>query len=224
MHDFVSQIAPVPYSSKFTYRDRLVAAAKEYGIPIDEVNVTIADGNKKPVAVTKPFMDKYSVGSAEVRLQGCEIIGASSHKWWGPGEKKHKYSAQSRDSRVSGLRVRVKNIQIDSTDVIREVFQKHAKSYVRFTEYFVGEIFVNQSWLVPNARRDGFEEDGNWKEMRGELADVVKKLGQRAYNISTEAQKTVATLEGRLEQARKEVAITQKSSFQEHRQGVEVVS
>ena len=109
--------------------------------------------------------------------------------------------------------MRVKNIQIDSTDVIREVFQKHAKSYVRFTEYFVGEIFVNQSWLVPNARRDGFEEDGNWKEMRGELADVVKKLGQRAYNISTEAQKTVATLEGRLEQARKEVAILRKAAF-----------
>ena len=90
MHDFVSQIAPVPYSSKFTYRDRLVAAAKEYGIPIDEVNVTIADGNKKPVAVTKPYTDKYSVGSAEVRLQGCEIIGASSHKWWGWVGKKRE--------------------------------------------------------------------------------------------------------------------------------------
>jgi molecular chaperone HtpG len=212
MQDFVSQIAPVPYSSKFKYRSRLLAAADKYGIPINEVNVSIAEGSKNPVPATKPYTDKYKVGSREVSLRGCEIIGPSGGKWWGWVGKKQESGAYE-DSRVSGLRVRVENIQIDSTDVIREVFQKRAKSYVRFTDYFVGEIFVDQSWLVPNARRDGFEEDSNWKKMRGELADVVKKLGRLAYDISTEAQKTVATLEGRLEQARKEVAILRKAAF-----------
>jgi len=212
MYAFVSQIAPVPYSSKFRYRDKLKAAAKEYGVPIDEVNITVAERSKTPVEVKKPYTDKYTVGSAEVRLQDCEIIGASSRKWWGWVGKKRESGAYE-DPRVSGLRVRVKNIQIDSTDVIRDVFQKHAKSYVRFTDYFVGEIFVNQSWLVPNARRDGFEEDSNWKNMRSELAEVVKTLGQQAYDVSTDAQKTVEALEGRLEQVRKEVSVLRKTGF-----------
>ncbi len=39
-----------------------------------------------------------------------------------------------------------------------------------FQNWYVGEIFVDAVALVPNARRDGFEEDGARKKTEKEIA------------------------------------------------------
>lgn len=213
LYDFVSQVAPVPYSESFKYRSQLEAAAKRVGIPIDEVRITIKDGSADPTPVLKRYSDKHCIDGSEVVLNDCEILESPAKKWWGWVGTKSESAAYD-DSRVSGLRVRVKNIQIDGTDIIREVFRQHAKSYVRFTEYFIGEVFVDPAWLVPNARRDGFEENANWRATRKELTQLIKTLGQRAYDLSTEAQQKVTALAGRLEEARQELLVIRKEGFE----------
>jgi molecular chaperone HtpG len=78
---------------------------------------------------------------------------------------------------------------------------------------FLGEIFVEPSALVPNARRDGFEEDAAWKRVRRELATVVKALGREAYRISASDQLSVEAQRTNLQNAKKELRQLQRTNF-----------
>lgn len=212
MYDFVSQVAPVPYSDDFPYRKYLSKAEKQHKIPIEEVTITIKDGAGRPVAVRKRYGANYKFESGTVALSECKIYASPTSKWWAWVGKKEESGAYT-DPRVSGLRVRVRNIQIDGTEIVREIFRERAKSHIRFQDYFLGEIFIEPSALVPNARRDGFEDDSAWKKVKGELATVVKELGKEAYKVSTDGQHSVDALRTKLQSAKKDLKLLQRSNF-----------
>ena len=151
MYDFVSQVAPVPFPKKFPYREELREAEQRYGIPIEEVCVSIKDGTHDPIWVTKRYSEEYKFDSGKIELSECTIYDSPTRRWWAWVGKKTE-SGSYTDVRVSGLRVRVRNIQIDGTEIIRDIFRDHAKSHVRFQDYFVGEVFVRPDAVVPNAR------------------------------------------------------------------------
>jgi molecular chaperone HtpG len=204
MEEFVSQVAPVPYSKKFPYRDKLTKAAEECQVPIEEVVIKIQDSTEPAVAITKRYEDKYKISSGWIKLTGCDIHISPDHKWWAWIGKSDESSAYS-DPRIRGIRVRMKNIQIDGTELVREIFQRHAMSYIRFQDYYIGEIFVRPSYLVPNARRDGFEETKEWKKMRTELGVLVKALGKEAYANSNRGQFAVESLVTKVDEKREEI-------------------
>lgn len=212
LYDFVSQVAPVPYAADFPYRNLLSDAEAKYKIPIEEVRITIKDGAGKPAPVTKRYGKSYSFESGTVDLSDCKIYPSPSGRWWAWVGKKEESGAYT-DTRVSGLRVRVRNIQIDGTEIVREIFRDSAKSHQRFQDYFLGEVFVEPSALVPNARRDGFEEDAAWKKVRAELGTVVKELGREAYAVSTSSQHSVDALQSKLQAARRDLRSLQKANF-----------
>ncbi len=60
---------------------------------------------------------------------------------------------------------------------MRDIFGnvEGATSYTRFNEWYVGEIFVNHEELIPNARRDGFEDTKVWVRAKMELVTVCKE-------------------------------------------------
>lgn len=212
MYDFVSQVAPVPYPDNFPYRDKLMVVATKAEIPIEEVRITIKDGPGRPKPVTKRYGTEFDFESGRIALCDCTIYNSPTGKWWAWVGKKNESGAYT-DTRVSGLRVRVRNIQIDGTAIVRDIFRDHAKSHVRFQDYFLGEIFIEPSALVPNARRDGFEEDANWRKLRSELAGVVKQLGKEAYRVSKDGQLSVTALEENLLAANKELKTLKRANF-----------
>lgn len=212
LYDFVSQVAPVPYPDDFPYREKLTIAARETGIDIEEVRITIKDGSGRPKRVTKPYGLEYEFESGDVVLSDCEIHKSPTGRWWAWVGKKDESGAYT-DEKVSGLRIRVRNIQIDGTEIVRDIFRDHAKSNARFQDYFLGEIFVEPSALVPNARRDGFEDDPTWKKVRNELATVVKQLGREAHSVSKQGQLSVDALKGNLTTVKKELKALQRANF-----------
>ncbi len=212
MYDFVSQVAPVPYPDAFPYQDELRDAAEKSGILIENVQITIKSGVGKPKPVTKQYGASYEFESGTVTLNDCAIRHSPTDRWWAWVGKKAESGAYT-DTRVGGLRVRVRNIQIDGTAIVRDIFRDHAKSYVRFQDYFLGEIFIKTGTLVPNARRDGFEEDAAWKRIRNELATVVKELGKEAYRVSKQGQLSVEALKSNLQTAKKEMRGLQRTEF-----------
>jgi len=212
MTDFVSQIAPVPYAVEFPFSDRLHDAADEADIPIEQVRISAREGRKKAVAITKPYSNSHRVGSKMASIDDCEIVDSPTGNWWGWVGKKSVSGAYS-DTRVAGLRVRVRNIQIDAADLFREVFRKSAVSHARFQDYFVGEIFVRPGVLVPNARRDNFEEDPDWRKFSKELLPIAKRLSAEAYQISKQGQLAVDTLEAHVTDMKKRFTQLRKSNF-----------
>ena len=212
MFDFVSQVAPIPYPEDFPFREELRAAAEKSEIMIEEVQITIKDGGTEPKRVTKQYGASYEFETGTISLNACDIHYSETDRWWAWVGKKAESGAYE-NPRVSGLRVRVRNIQIDGKAIVRDIFRDHAKSHERFQDYFLGEIFVKPSALVPNARRDGFEEDAAWKRIREELATVVKGLGKEAHSVSNKGQRSVEALKRKLQEAKKELAALRRNKF-----------
>ena len=212
MTDFVSQIAPVPYASDFPFSDRLDEAARNADIAVEQVRVSVREGRKKAVSVTKPYGKSHRVGAKTAPIDDCEILCSPSGNWWGWVGKKSVSGAFS-DTRVAGLRVRVRNIQIDATDLVREVFRRSAASHARFQDYFIGEVFVRPGALVPNARRDNFEEDPAWHKFSNELLPIAKTLSAEAYQISKQGQLAVDALAANVADVKKRFTPLRRSKF-----------
>ena len=211
MKDFLSQVAPVPYPPNFPYRDKLESAAVDSGIELEEIGISVASDGKND-AVFKLYDDEFEFGSGTVQLTDCEVVHSQTGRWWAWIGKKDESGAYT-DPRVRGLRVRVRNIQIDGADIFRSVFQERAKSYARFQDYFLGEIFIKPTALVPNARRDGFEEDKSWRSIRKELGAVATALGREAYALSNAGKLSLDAQREALKKTRQELGRLKKSNF-----------
>ena len=211
MRDFVSEIAPVPYPATFPYRDRLAAAERETGIAIEEVAVTLKAGVKAAQPVTKRFGRDYDFEEGStVQLTDCEIRKSQTGRWWSWIGKKAESGAYG-DARTRGLRVRVRNIQIDGSEIMRNVFRDATQA--RFQDYFVGEIFIKPAVLVPNARRDGFEEDAAWRTVRKELLPVARALGKEAYEVSAAGKLAVPAQQAKLEKVKGDFRRLKRARF-----------
>ena len=227
---FLSQVAPVPYGDDVPEKLKIILdeGQSKSGIPIESVSVQIVEGDVV-MNVVRPYGKEYEVGREpkeggdveEVELITLsDIHPISGTDWWGWwGDKEH--SGQFGSSQVSGIRVRVKNIQIDGVDVFREIFKAQGKSHIRFQEWFVGEIFVKPEALVPNARRDGFEENNSWKKVRREWGVPAKAIIDRAYEISDKSQTTIEKLREDTAAAVASIEALRRSAFKNAEQTIE---
>jgi hypothetical protein len=216
LRDFVSQVAPVGYQDSFPseFKDKLKKAVIDTGVPIEEINIKLKDGNGSSVNIYKGYTDTYEVDGQATKLDDIQIYSSPDKNWWAWLGKRSTTGALD-NVRVSGLRVRVKNIQIDGVDVVRELLKQKAPSHIRFQEWSVGEVFVKSTFLVPNARRDGFEETPSWKRMRKELTDtIVSDIKANSYNTSKATQTTPSILQSKLEGLQTELAVLRRSNFQ----------
>jgi hypothetical protein len=194
MRTFISQVAPVPYAADFPFLSRLEAESAKSSIEIDTVRVVVIADDVE-VEVFKAYGPQVTVGKNAVNINRCEIFQSPTKRWW--GWVGHKASpGVIRDDATKGVRVRVRNIQIDGTQIFGRLFDKipTARSYRRFNEWYVGEIFIDPTALVPNARRDGFEDDKSWRDVQKELVDICAKLGAEGYKISSQHQSSLKVL------------------------------
>ncbi len=205
MVDFVAQVAPVGYSKDFVYREQIEQAARERPFArrasprrrtsaLEEVTIVVHEGERS-VEVCKPYGATFTVGRDDVPLNDIIIHDGASQRWWGWVGLKREPGAFKSDA-TKAIRVRLRNIQIDGTQVMSEMFSsvEDAASYGRFNDWYVGEIFVDPTFVIPNSRRDGFEDNQGWAEFREELIDLCADLGKRAYDISKKAQLSVEAL------------------------------
>ena len=200
---FLSQVSPLPYAPGFDHAKSIVDFGRSLGKEIETIRLFAGDGQKR-TELFKPYGNTYSVKKVQAPLTSIDPVKSETGKWWGWVGRK-KISGAVKDAGTRGIRVRARNIQIDGVDIMKEIFSRSYDpkssrlSYARFSEYFVGEIFIEPGAAVPNARRDGFEEDSHWVALRMELARTVgSKYGSLAYKIMADEQISAATLSTRL--------------------------
>ncbi len=193
MAEFLGEVAPVGYRSEFLFGRQIISEAERRHLPIEAVRVLVVSGDDEH-EVTKPYGEKFTVGSLAVPLTNIAFKDSAKGYWWGWTSEKDVSGTFS--GNAAGIRVRVRNIQIDGTELMRDIFADTpgAKTYTRFNEWYMGEIFVTHDDLIPNARRDGFEENKAWLAARAELIDMCKGLGSAAYKLSARNQVSMTTL------------------------------
>lgn len=198
MRTFLSQVAPLPYAAAFAFAGEIHEAAVEAGIPVESVRLFLKGGDAAPVELFKPYGGEVAVKRTRTPIN-VSLERSPTGKWFGWLGRKRVSGAIN--EKYAGIRVRVRNIQIDDTKIIRDIFSeshlttKGRTSWGRFAEWYVGEIFVDPKAAIPNARRDGFEENESWNVMRDELdLQVATPLGKLAYRTSKADKLSLANL------------------------------
>ena len=200
---FVSQISPLPYDPEFPHSAAILERARADNFQIEWVRVFLRAGDAEFEELFKPYGKDFGVKKERVPIT-IDYVASPRGKWWGWVGRK-RVSGAIKDVNSKGIRVRVRNIQIDGTEIIRDILAishlggKPRTSYARFVDWYVGEIHIRPNAAIPNARRDGFEENPSWQGIRDELDELVAaKYGKLAYKTSNADQLSVDSLNKRL--------------------------
>jgi molecular chaperone HtpG len=178
--NYLSQVAPVPYNCQMfadlkKINEKLLALSKtpeEYKIVLNSETIykpyrrSVLAGNKKEkdyIQEIEFFEDKKSNG--ELLFLG----------WYGLTN----LTGQIKEDDINGIRLRKHNIQIGDNHSLDSFFGNNP-SYQRLNRWYVGEIFVFDDDIIPNARRDNFEQNTAYKyfceKVENTTRDILCKL------------------------------------------------
>lgn len=184
--DYLSQSAPVPFNYQhFTTLKCINTNLYNRGKSPEEYNVFL---NKEQVF--KPYRRKVTAGKESEKEFIEDIKFFDSFKgdkslfflgWYGVT----KLSGSIKDKDVNGIRVRKHNILIGDNYTLDPFFGDNP-TYQVANRWFVGEIYVYDENLLPNARRDDFEENQSYFEFKSEVEKVTRNLAKLPHVASSE--------------------------------------
>lgn len=166
---YLAQIAPVPFDSKiFSYSETIDEEMRRRVPGYKSYNVFL--NNDK---IVKPYADSVPVGkSLRDPVTDVEFFELNSNAsalavgWLG----KHNYFGSiNTTSSMDGIRIRSGNILIGDNYTLSHLFRER-----RFNNYLVGELHIVNSELLPNSRRDDFEDNAAKDEF---YSIFIKEIG-----------------------------------------------
>src|SRR3989339_257142 len=153
---YLRQIAPVPFDpSTFSFAAEINEYLSNSLSNYCRYNIFL-NGEQ----VYKPYRDsvKITKGSAD-QIDGINFFQIGKGKdqpmaygWY--GRRRTLLGAITRGDDLSGIRVRVGNIQIGDAHLLDLCYREP-----RFNGYVIGEINVESPLLIPNSRRDDFVDN-----------------------------------------------------------------
>lgn len=214
VRDYLSMVAPVPISNRFMFRSQIYEKFKEKNIDIDEYHIYVNTED-----VLKPYSSNIYTQSNGSKNKLDEILDVKfievkdgsellAFGWYGVSSAQKQMPSCNL---ARGIRVRKGNIQIGEDDTLQRLWKDR-----RFHFYFIGELHAIHPELVPNGRRDYFDEHKKLKEFEYELKsffnnDLVR-ITRTASTINA-AKKTIDRLteaESEFEEKSKEGFVSQK--------------
>lgn len=174
VRSYISQVAPLPYQSRhFIYTSQLKEHLNSNGYYIEEFPIFVGEDESDLEPVYKPNKSRFrsdrgkktadeitSMSYFDITIDGeLFALGWYGNSGW--------YGFLS-DKELSGFRVRKGNILIGDSKTMNAIFKE-----ARFNGWTQGEIFIVTDKLIPNARRDDFEQNDAYYKLIEALSDGV---------------------------------------------------
>lgn len=171
---YISQVAPLPYQSRhFIYTSQLKSYLSDNGYIIEEFPIFVGENESDLEPVYKPNKSRFrsdrgkrtvdeisSMKYFDVTVDGeLYALGWYGNCGW--------YGFLS-EKEISGFRVRKGNILIGDSHTMNAIFKE-----ARFNGWTQGEIFIVTDKLIPNARRDDFEQNDAYYKFMEALSNSV---------------------------------------------------
>jgi len=178
IRDYLEQVAPVPLAEEFSWADEIAAHLSD--VRLGNLHISLNDGP----ALRRPFQDQFHVTDSIVdQFDGVELLtlsdldgGTAAVGWL----MQHGYrgSITSR-ARIAGVRARVGNVQIGDPSLLEDIFPE-----ARFNGWSVGEMHILDPRIIPNARRDNFEQNIHFSNLTAQLEPLGRRIAKSARNAS----------------------------------------
>lgn len=170
---YLSQCAPVPYSPSFFMADKIHKYLNSKGISLGEFPVFIGRNIGRMKPIHKSFKRHYTAGREHVDntiydVTMFDVVNTDNKLiaigWYADTD----WLGTIHDDAIRGLRLRKGNIQIGDDRTLNGIF-----SQSRFNGWNQGEIFVLDNALIPNARRDNFEQNTAYHQLIKTLKNTI---------------------------------------------------
>jgi molecular chaperone HtpG len=196
LREYLSETSPVEFNPEWSEAKTILEAAKHSKWTLETVRLYLGSSASTLTPVYKLYKGSYPLaGNKSQDIVKLEFFTGADNQWW--AWVGHPNLTQTiPDPFVRGLRARVKNIQVGGTTIFDDMFAAVNKSFSRLNGYYVGEVHISPALLVPNARRDGFEDSAAWRKIRKELQErLCRPLARSAYELSKGRQKSLEKIE-----------------------------
>jgi len=216
--DYLRMVAPVKYDTGFIFRKKIYEALQQKGLAIDEYSLNV---NGDPI-----FKGYTTLLYGEVNGQKKKIGDITDVHFFDGADKNgnplfwgwHSISTVQNEqlkkvNKARGLRVRKHNIQIGDENRLSHLFREP-----RFNFYVVGEVFALSDALVPNGRRDDFEDSPAFFDFKEKLRPICSDIKKVSYDSSalSNAKKDLEELQkfkGEVEEIQKGGVIDKSEIF-----------
>lgn len=171
---YISQVAPLPYQSRhFIYASQLHSYLSEQGYTVEEFPIFVGESESDLEPLYKPNRSRFH--SDRNKMKADDIIKMVYFDitidgelyalgWYGDCGW---YGSLS-EREISGIRVRKGNILIGDNKTLNGIFRE-----ARFNGWTQGELFIITDKLIPNARRDDFEQNQYYFKLLEALREGV---------------------------------------------------
>lgn len=204
---YISQVAPLPYQTRhFIYISQLKEFLKDHGYGLEEFPIFVGEEESDLEPVYKPNKSRFradrnkktvdeisSMAYFDVTIDGeLYALGWYGNCGW--------YGFLS-DREISGFRVRKGNILIGDSKTLNGIFKES-----RFNGWTQGEIFIVTDKLVPNARRDDFEQNEAYYQLidtlsTGVAVDIARAIREASQTRNDPSMKVLKEMDKKISEA-----------------------
>ena len=206
--EYLSQVAPVPFSPDFQFGDRIRLALKKF-VNLGEINIQVV-GIDRPVY--RPHQNAFMIDDRRSvsfeRLEILEIPGMDGDVAGIAWVLHHDYEGGlPTNSFIKGLRLRSGNVQVGDHTLLEELFPEP-----RFNGWSVGEVHVLDRRIVPNGRRDHFEQNTHFHNLTNHLSPITRNIA-RLCRSSSIKRRWVREYESQRDGVRERINVIQQRSL-----------
>ncbi|MGN7126738.1 ATP-binding protein [Methylorubrum thiocyanatum] len=178
--DYLGQVAPVPFSPEFRFGAEITAALRGV-VELGELHIHV-DGHEEPLY--RPHRDHFPLderrSAAFESLELAEVPGIDGGVAAVAWVLHHDYEgAVPTAVGLKGLRMRAGNVQVGDHTLLEELFPEP-----RFNVWSVGEVHVIDRRVVPNGRRDHFEQTSHLHNLINHLTPLARGVARRCRTSS----------------------------------------
>lgn len=177
--EYLSQVAPVPFAPEFRFGAEITAALRP-AVDLGELDIRI-EGLETPVY--RPHRDQFVDEKHAINFDGVDIIavpgidGEVAAIAW---VLHHEYEgAIPNGALIKGLRLRSGNVQVGDHALLEDLYPEP-----RFNVWSVGEVHVIDRRVVPNGRRDHFEQNTHFHNLVNHLTPTAREIARRCRTSS----------------------------------------
>jgi hypothetical protein len=179
---YLAQVAPVPFASDFAFGEEIAEVISRHtssanlDIEISGLSGPITRPHSNRIQFSEQIVDTpkdvefYEVPGTD---GGLAAVGWVIH---------HGYiGAIPPQALIKGLRLRCGDIQVGEGSILEDLFAEP-----RFNSWAIGEIHVLDQRIIPNGRRDHFEQNVHFDNLLNHLAPVARDISKRCRSSSIE--------------------------------------
>lgn len=205
---YLGQVAPVPFHSDFEFASAIESFLQVHGVHFGVLDIELVGCGP----VFRPHRNVVAMGkSGETRFHDLRTLvtpgrdGAVAAVTW---SLDHDYrGALPASSLIEGWRVRAGDIQVGDNALLQSLFPES-----RFNAWCVAETHVLDPRILPNGRRDHFEQNAYYFDLMNHLAPQAREIAQRCRNSSI-ARNLVRTIDTRLKECNEHIRILERGTL-----------